>query len=342
MPAKPSFRARHARYEIDQCEPQTRAIRSGKIDFHALTKGHYPGTRMPDNVLPGVSSMGYWSAGGAQDWGLDAHRNEGVEFMFLETGMMDLVVDQQQFKLPPGSFTITRPWQLHKLGAPNIGPGRLHWLILDVGVRRPHQEWRWPDWAVLTPEDLDELTHKLRHNENCVWSATPAVRQAFAELARNIAAWPQPHMVSRLTATLNQLLVGVLDALAEQPPNEDAQLTSHQRSVELFLRDLESARLNLGEPWTLGRMARHCGMGITALSKYCRQLVNAGPMEYLNQCRLDHAARELVQHPERSVTDVAFSFGFNSSQYFATVFRKRHRLAPSDYQARRPPVKSAA
>jgi AraC family L-rhamnose operon regulatory protein RhaS len=54
-------------------------------------------------------------------------------------------------------------------------------------------------------------------------------------------------------------------------------------------------------------------------------------MEYLNQCRLDHAARQLREKPELSVTDVAFANGFNSSQYFATCFRRRFKLSPSRF-----------
>ena len=40
-------------------------------------------------------------------------------------------------------------------------------------------------------------------------------------------------------------------------------------------------------------MASHCGMGVTAFSKYCRELVNTGPMEFLNHCRLERAAQQL-------------------------------------------------
>ena len=77
--------------------------------------------------------------------------------LFLATGAMSFTVDLRRYDLFAGSLTITRPWQLHKLGHPNIGPGRLYWLILDVGVRRPNQEWRWPNWVMLQREDLLEL-----------------------------------------------------------------------------------------------------------------------------------------------------------------------------------------
>ena len=333
---QPVYQARYKRYGIDRCEPQKQAMREGKIELYALTKGHYPGTPIALNVLPGLNSIGFWNAGSTQDWGEDPHRNEGIEILFLETGSIIFTADKKAHNLRAGNFTVTRPWQLHKLGGPNIGPGRLHWLILDVGVRRPHQDWRWPKWVVLTKRDLAELTRKLRHNENPVWNSTPGIAQSFRELARCIAAWDQPHAVSRMTAYLNQLLIGILDALAEQQTHENEQLTSCKRAVEMFLRDLNEGRVDLGEQWTLDRMASHCGMGVTAFSKYCRQLVNTGPMEFLNQCRLERAAQQLRTQPELSVTDIAFANGFNSSQYFATRFRRRFRVSPSHFSENAP------
>src|SRR5882724_4702780 len=210
------YHTRRKPYEIDTCEPQVQAVQEGKIKLHALTKGHYPGAQFSSEILPGLNSIGFWDGAGAQDWGLDTHRNEGVEITFLETGSMAFIVDKRRFDLVPGNLTITRPWQLHKLGAPNIGPGRLHWLILDVGVRRPSQNWHWPAWMVLTRDDLAELTRKLRHNENPVWNATPAITHSFRELARTVEAWNQPHAVSRLATHLNQLFLSILDALSEQ------------------------------------------------------------------------------------------------------------------------------
>jgi AraC-like DNA-binding protein len=328
---KPTYQTRRIRYEIDRCEPQNRAIERGKIIFHALTKGHYPGTRVPENILPGLNSIGFWNAGAAQDWGEDPHRNEGVEITFLETGTMAFTADQKKYNLRAGQFTITRPWQLHKLGAPNIGPGRLHWLIMDVGVRRPHQNWHWPLWMVLTKDDLTELTRKLRHNENPIWNATPAITQSFRELARTVEAWNQPHAVSRLATHLNQLFLSILDALSEQQTQETAALTSRQRTVELFLHEVENNPDTSSESWTINSMAEHCGMGVTAFSKYCRELMNAGPMEFLNRCRLDRAARQLRENPGLSITEIALACGFNSSQYFATRFRQHFQISPSRF-----------
>ena len=321
----------HKRYGIDNCEPQKEAVREGKIEFHALTKGNYPGTLMPMDLLPGLNSIGFWDANTSQDWGMDPHRNEGIKIVFFETGTCDLLMDQKTYNLHAGNFLLTRPWQLHKFGAPNIGRGRLHWMILDVGVRRPHQDWSWPKWIVMTRRDLADLTERWRGIKNPVWISTPSIVQSFRELARCITAWGQPHAVSRMAVHLNLLLIGVLDALTEQQTRENEQLTSRRRAVEMFLKDLAENPVSIQELWTLDTMAKQCGMGVTAFSKYARELVNTGPAEFLNQCRLQHDARQLSQRPELSVTDVAFGNGFNSSQYFATCFRRRFKMSPSQF-----------
>jgi AraC family L-rhamnose operon regulatory protein RhaS len=99
----------------------------------------------------------------------------------------------------------------------------------------------------------------------------------------------------------------------------------------MFFRDLKDGSIDLGELWTLDRMAAHCHLGVTAFSKYARELVNIGPIEYLNQCRLERAAQQLRTGPDLSITDIAFANGFNSSQYFATRFRRRFRMSPRQF-----------
>src|SRR5262249_46652163 len=151
------------------------------------------------------------------------------------------------------------------------------------GVRGPHQGWAWPDWVVLTREDIAELTERWRNIKNPVWTATGAIAQSFRELAPCITSWERPHIVSRMTVHLNLLLASVLDAVGEQQSRNGEPSATRQRLVELFLQDLKSGRMDLDETWTLHTIATHCKLGVTAFSKYCRELVNIGPVEYLNQ-----------------------------------------------------------
>lgn len=306
-------------------------MREGKIELHALSKGHYPGERMNPDTLPGVSSLGFWSCGEVQDWGLNPHRNEGLEIIFLETGEMGFEVDGKKHPLQAGNLTMTRPWQLHKLGDPNIGRGKLYWLILDVGVRRPNEDWTWPSWVVLAPHDLEDLTRKLRYGDQTVWMSEQRIGPVFRELADCVIHWNKSGATSKLTVMVNRLLVEILDLLADQQIQASSESMTRRRTVALFLKDLAENPVSIAEPWSLETMANQCGMGITSLAKYSRILVNTGPMAYLNACRLEHAATELKERPDRSITEIAFQMGFNSSQYFATQFKQRYGLTPKQY-----------
>ena len=330
----PIYECPQRHYGIDTCAPQRRAIDAGKIKFHAISHGHYPGATFPPATLPGLSTLGFWDAVGEQDWGLDAHRNEGIEIVLVETGHTDFEVDGVRHRLQAGSLTVTRPWELHALGSPRLGPGRLHWAILDVGVRRPNQEWKWPPWVILTPPDLRELTRKLRRSKQSVWRATPETVQAFRSLADCVKSDDVTRRGSRIAAYMNLLLVGLLEAMRTQDTTEDDSLVSIRRTVELFLRDLARNPGTLREPWTLHSMAGQCGMGRTAFVKYCRLLTNTSPLDYLNRCRLDCAASRLTEATQESVTDIAFECGFTSSQYFATQFKKHFGCSPRAFRRR--------
>jgi len=322
---------RAPRWDIDTCESQVLAARTGRIQLTALSKGHYPGVTIPKDTLPGLNSIGFWDGAGPQDWGLDAHRNEGIEIHFVETGNMVFMADDRRFDLSAGDLTITRPWQLHQLGDPYIGPGRVHWLILDVGVRNLNDQWRWPSWVTLTPGDLAELTHKLRVNKTPVCKSNPEIARIFQQIAACVVQWKAPHSVSRMIASLNQLLVSFLDTPVTPKFGECSDRSSNRRVVELFLKSLQENPANCQDNRTLGEMAEHCGMGVTSFAKHTREIVNAGPMEFLKQCRLNHAAKQLREQPGVSITDICFSNGFNSSQYFATCFRQQFKMSPSEF-----------
>ena len=315
---------------VDTCEPQRRAIASGKIKFHAITHGHYPGASLTSDVLPGVSSLGYWDAIGEQDWGLEPHCNEGVEIVFIETGRNAFVSNGASYRLRAGNITITRPWELHSLGDPNLGPGRLHWLILDVGVRRSNQRWKWPQWVVLTRSDQRELASKLHASNQSVWTTTPEITQVFRSLAECVGSGAPESHVSRITVQINLLLVLLLDALRSNKSREEASPVSMSHRVEQFFRELKEHPKLIAEPWTLASMAKRCGMGSTTFAESSRKVTNTSPLDYLNRCRLELAARLLAATPVMSVTDIAFACGYSSSQYFATLFRRRYGSSPSD------------
>ena len=68
-------------------------------------------------------------------------------------------------------------------------------------------------------------------------------------------------------------------------------------------------------------MAEECGLSRTRFADLCKRLTNMTPRQYLQSLRLERARQQLAMPGKHNITDVAFSCGFHSSQYFSSAFR---------------------
>lgn len=323
------FLSPNATYHADRCEPLVHAVSRGDVELRAWVHRGYPGTPMAPRLLPEISTVGYWNAAGVPDWGLDWHRNEGIELTYVSRGRTAFHVEGEAYALESGQLTVTRPWQQHKVGNPHIGSTRLHWLILDVGVRRPDQRWHWPDWLVLCPDDVRRLTTLLSHNEQPVWRANDEIGACFERIAALLQAPDPAAGESRLRLLINELFIALLNLLSRRNPPLNPNLVTTRRSVEMFLRALDE---HLDHPWSLAGMAERCGLGRSRFADYCRDISNMTPSGFLTHRRVEAAKRWLRSEPNLSVTEIGLRCGFQSSQYFATVFRKATGSTPREFR----------
>jgi AraC family L-rhamnose operon regulatory protein RhaS len=327
--ARPQFHDYSTVYFADACDPLEEAARQGEVTLRALARGTYPGQQLDEHVAPGVRTVGYWNAARPQHWGLDWHRNEGIEICHLNRGNLSFATREREWELRPGQITVTRPWQEHRLGSPDVGASHLRWIIIDVQVRRPHEPWKWPSWINLSAPDLNRLTSLLQQNENPVWGGDPGLRAAFHSLEDTVNNPTSRTIESELRLYTNNLLLSLLRALDLLPVPADDSLTSPKRALQMFLDELDE---HLDHTWTLEEMAAACGMGRSQFSTRCRELTNMTPVEFLTFRRVQRASEALLNDPRRTITDIAIQFGFQSSQYFATTFRKQFGLSPRQYR----------
>lgn len=332
QPRPATFRSSAELFHADTCGPLETAAKRGDVTLTALARGSYPGRPLPPNDLREVCSIGFWDAHRDQSWGLDWHRNEGIELTFVSAGRLPFAVESKSCTLERGNMTITRPWQRHRVGNPNVTASKLIWLILDVGVRRPNQTWRWPKWLLLPPDDLKRLTQQLRQNEQPVWKTDKELARCFEAMGDALERELTGANITRLKVFINELLVALAELLERKQPRLDESLSSAERTVRLFLDDLPR---RIEEPWTLETMAKQCGLGRSHFSHHCRQLTNCTPIEFLTRTRIEVASQLLRNEPARPITDIAFACGFQSSQYFATTFARQKGLSPRDWRSRR-------
>ena len=322
------YRAGGIVYHADKCLPLVDAANRKKIKAKMLSRHTYPGDRLDDNTL-GLNSIGYWDAHEPQDWGLDWHRNEGIEFHFLESGTMPYSQENREEILKPDYLTITRPWEVHKVGNPYVGMGKFYWVIIDLGVRRPHQAWTWPDWITLTPNDLRRLTTILRQNEKSILKTNKEGRNCFINIGKALDQDKLGSNTSKIRVLINYLLILILDLLNTDDIVLNESLTESSRSVNFFLKELENS---LAENWNIDLMSHSAGVGVTRFTYHCKQLTNLTPMRYLMMRRLEMSKKILLESWDFTITEVAYQCGFTTGQYFSSVFKKHEKCTPNQYR----------
>lgn len=308
----------------DNCRDLQIAAGRGEVELRAWTRGSYPGTSLGER-LPGICTTGFWDARFQQNWGLKRHCNEGFKIAFLSRGSLRLVVDDTEYELQQGQFIVIRPWQLHSIGEPVVGPSRLLWLILDAGLRRPNESWSWPEWMVFSDEEATTLGKILTQNNQPVWDGNTELGNAFEAIASILSSRTPETGETRLKVALNTVMLALIDRMLEQVPALDPNLSTAQNTVSIFLRRLPARS---EEDWTLELMAEECGLSRTRFADYCKLLTNMSPLQFLQHLRLERASVMLRDAKRPSITDIAMACGFNSSQYFSYAFRKRYGCTP--------------
>jgi len=318
-------------HRADDCLPLTRAVEAGEMELHAVSRHSYPGVTLTAGEAPGVCSLGYWKTLGEQHQGLPSHRNEGIELTMSLQGETPVTVEGKSFVLRPGELMVTRPWQVHSIGCPVFAPGKLGWLILDVGVRHPHQAWKWPAWVVLAKPETEALTRSLRQNEDVIRPVPEALSETFARMVRIAKSPKAPHRGSRVVMAVNALLLELLELFESRPVCFSPALTDASRSIRLFIEELRS---RLAEPWTVRSMAEACGLGVTHFTRHFQLVAGESPAHHLLGLRLEYAARRLRDETGVTISEIAHRVGFPHANYFSRVFVQRYGCTPAVWRSR--------
>ena len=69
------------------------------------------------------------------------------------------------------------------------------------------------------------------------------------------------------------------------------------------------------------------------LSRCFKSYLNVTPTEYINDLRLEYAAK-LLTEKDSNILDICFESGFNSEGHFYYLFRKRYHITPAKYRSR--------
>lgn len=82
---------------------------------------------------------------------------------------------------------------------------------------------------------------------------------------------------------------------------------------------------------SLGEIAGHVHLSPSYFSRLYKQVTKGNLIDFINSVRIDHAKKLLIT-TSHDIDYIAFAVGFNTHNYFTTVFRRMEEMTPSEYR----------
>ena len=237
---------------------------------------------------------------------IEPHDHPVWEIYLQLHGITHWVAGAESYVLQPGHLFAVPPNLEHHL-AGRSGNHHFYFAALDlepVVRRQPALAMSWPKTVV--HREAGELAY------------------AFAQLVRELTTRYE-YAETGLALAVDHLVLAVARSMT---PTAVPQLAMHP-AVRTVKRLLDQ---EFHERWTLQQLADRVGLAPSYLAELFVDQLGQPPHRYLNERRIDRA-RQLLETSDVTITALALSLGFSSSQHFARVFRQLAGVTPTGYRS---------
>jgi AraC-like DNA-binding protein len=263
-------------------------------------------TLLPERTgLPEIKALGRLNYAKAHA-PLSHHRHPGcMEICYLSKGRQVYKVGSREYALRGGDVFVTFPDEAHSTGKRPEEKSILYWVIVDLaGRNRP--------FLGLAPEQARELKKGLLSLKTRRFHGGVNLRDALDKV---ILAANDPEKPLRDLFIRNRL-VGFLLHVVYYSKGGASRETAH--ALKGVIAHIDGHPEEKSPVTDLARMA---GLSVSRFKAKFKKVMGIPPAEYMLRKKVERA-REMLALRKGSVTDIAFSLDFSSSQYFATVFKR--------------------
>lgn len=244
---------------------------------------------------------------------LPVHQHAGgFEICYLEQGRQIFEVHGQQYTLSGGDIFLTLPNEPHSTDGNPSEPGILFW----INIRLPDS----PDGLFgLQRNESDLLVDSLLHLSHRHFHATPQTKARFDELFLLYDRPEVPQRDTRLRCAALRLLFEIIDG-----SRQHAISTTSPRMTDV----IQWIQNNPTEEYGLKDLAQRAHLSVSHFKKRFKTETGLSPWQFILLKRIEIARKQLTLS-DKSITQIAHGLGFDSSQYFATVFKRMTGETPT-------------
>jgi len=255
-----------------------------------------------------------------------AHWHPEVEMVYVLQGVALVGINQQARLLKKGDLAISTSGDIHYYEGISDQNNQIYVLIFHPQVIGQTEHWpvssRFPS-SFITFDSYKNDEEKLR----AVAHMVGAMDVIIDELTKREKAYKY-----FVTAYINEISGLLLRHFSVEVPigqsiEKIKKSLGHTRVYDI----LDHINKYYRDPITLADVSNQFSMSQSNLSKLFKKTVGMTFSTFINQKRARNAAYLLLKH-ELSVSEIAYSCGFDSIRTFNRVFRTLYDCSPTEYR----------
>ncbi len=250
------------------------------------------------------------------------HTHKGFELLFLLDGNTAYEFRKQSsIQITGGSLLVLPPVLVHR----GVGDVRSPSTILGIECipDRHNAASRTP----FTATDLTWIRDLLKNSAFTVHPLGRDLRHTVGKLFKLVEQHAGNNPGPQVQAIMRTLCCTVLVEAAENL--NSSRNKAPQEIITAAIRFLEN---RFQEQLQINDLVKHLGFSRARVFELFKEHTGMTPNDYLLRYRI-RKAQETLADRTKSVTDIALSTGFSSSQYFSQVFLKYTGKTPSQYRS---------
>lgn len=252
------------------------------------------------------------------------HWHNELELVVILSGEVSVFISGCELQLNPGEGYFANSGILHSAQLRSM-TGRQHAIVFNPKVIASPDDIVWNTYVapILFRENLPFI--KLSPTIPWQKEILSYTEKAWSSGAHEKIDYPLT-VRSSLTKTF-ALLMRNIDTEIEHP-----FMSKTQKEELRIKKTLYYVETHFREQITIQSIASSANISVSTLLRIYHDILHTTPIQYVLKYRLEQIMEELLTNLESSISEIAYSCGFNDISYFNRCFLKAYGKTPSEFR----------
>ncbi|MBQ3006411.1 MAG: helix-turn-helix transcriptional regulator [Clostridia bacterium] len=268
-------------------------------------------------VIDGIYTIHYFEY--TKDFAYSGELHDFWEIVYADKKSVVITAGAQEMTLEAGQMYIHKPNEFHKIRCD--GTRAANSVILSFDCSCPELMLIAGMVINCTAEEKQLMGHIISEATSAF--STPLGTPYTRELEKSGSGDFGCEQMIQLY--MEQLLIRLIRG------NKRSVVQKNESSANLLPKICDYLESNVDKHLSFPDIQKEFNVSASVIKRLFKDNLNCGIMEHFSRLKVD-AAKQMIRENEYNFTEISERLGFNTPQYFTTVFRRISGMSPSEYE----------